>query len=518
MRREHESGTGKRGPVFPLIIEEMKATRIKEFVTERVTISGCIFVMLLFTGCAQQQATRHSAGSTPATRPAASACSESTGGLIKLSKSMPAEATLGMDFLAELTVLANGCTANVVVRDTVPPGVSYVRSEPSATVEGDQLLWKIGNLDSGQTLKLKLWLKAEKEGQVLNCASVSADPRVCGVTFIGKPVLSFDYTGPTNAVIGTEVSYNLVVKNIGTATAKNVVVTHPVPTGMSHHTGKSELSFDVADLAPGQGKPLAVTFKANQRGKVCSAATVSSANAGKLGAETCTVILVPGLKVEHTGSKEQILGRNADYEIVVSNSGDTVLSNVVISDAVPAETAIVAAPGAILNANKATWTIPELKPGAKITQSVKLTSKVAGTHCNNVTASVGSLSDSAKACTVWKGIAAVALEVVDNPDPIQVGENTLYTIRVVNQGFADIHNVKLVASFDDKTAPISSDKGTINGRTVTMSVVQTVASKQVLTGTITVKGVKAGDSRNKVVLTCEELGSAVEETESTTVY
>jgi hypothetical protein len=185
---------------------------------------------------------------------------------------------------------------------------------------------------------------------------------------------------------------------------------------------------------------------------------------------------------------------------------------------VPAESSIVAAPGATLSGNKATWFVPELKPGAKITHTVKMTSKVAGTVCNNATATVGSLSDSAKACTVWKGIAAVALEVVDNPDPIQIGENTLYTIRVINQGFADIHNVKLVATFDDKTAPIRTDKGTISGRTVTTSVVPTLASKQVLTGTITVKGVKAGDSRNKVVLTCEELNSAVEETESTTVY
>ena len=145
-------------------------------------------------------------------------------------------------------------------------------------------------------------------------------------------------------------------------------------------------------------------------------------------------------------------------------------------------------------------------------------SKPVMTDTSSVNASTGLLSDSAKACTVWKGIAAVALEVVDDPDPIQIGENTLYTIKVVNQGFADIHNVKLVASFDDKTAPISSDRGTVSGKTVTSSNLPTLAAKQVLTGTITVKGLKAGDSRNRVVLTCEELASSVEETESTTVY
>jgi len=441
-------------------------------------------------------------------------CSEATGGLLKLAKSMPGEATLGLEFLTELSLAANNCAANVIVRDSVPAGVSYVRSEPAATVEGDQLIWKVGELDAGQSLKLKLWFKAEKEGQVVNCASVSADPRVCGVTFVGKPALTLDQSGPTNAIIGTDVTYQLVIKNAGTATAKSVMVTDPVPGGMSHSSGKSELTFEVGDLAPGQSKPLAVTFKGNQRGKICNTATATSSNAGKVSAETCTVVLVPGLKVEQSGSKEQILGRNADYEIVVSNPGDTVLHNVVVSDVVPAETAIVAAPGAILSGNKATWTLAELKPGVKISQTLKLTSKVAGTYCNNVTVSAGSLSDSAKACTVWKGIAAVALEVMDDPDPIQVGENTVYTIKVTNQGFAEIHNMRLVASFDEETAPISADKGSISGRTVTTSPVGTLGAKQVWTGRITVKGVKAGDARNKVVLTCEELGSSVEESKA----
>ncbi len=470
---------------------------------------------------APKPATKPAPAPTPAPAPAPvlkTGCSESTGGLIRLAKTMPPEASLGGEFMAELTITANGCAANVVVRDTVPAGASYVRSEPAATVEEGVLVWKIGNLDAGQTIKGKVWFKAEKEGQIVNCATVSADPRVCAATYVGKPALAIDKTGPENAILGSDVTYNIVVKNTGTAIARGVVVTDAVPTGMSHSSGKSELSFEVGDLAPGQSKPLAVTFKANQRGKVCNTATATSSNAGKVSDDACTVVLVPGLKVEKTGTKEQILGRNADYEIAVSNTGDTTLNNVVVSDVAPAETAIVAAPGATISGNKATWTIAELKPGAKVSQTLKLTSKVAGNHCNTVTASAGSLNDSAKACTLWKGIAAVLLEVVDDPDPIQVGENTTYTIKVTNQGFADIHNVKIVYTSDEETAPVSSAQGTVSGKTVNFAPVAVLGAKQVVTYTITVKGNKAGDSRNKVVLTAEELTSPVEETESTTVY
>lgn len=457
----------------------------------------------------------------PAPAPAAAAksgCAESTSGLIRLAKSMPAEASLGSEFVAELTISAQGCAANVVVRDTIPVGASYVRSEPAATVEGNQLVWNIGIMDAGQVIKGKVWFKADKEGTLVNCATVSADPRVCAQTIVGKPVIAIDKSGPETAVIGSEITYNIVVKNTGSAVAKNVVVTDPVPTGLSHSSGKGELSFEVGDLAPGQSKPLAVTFKANQRGKVCNTATANSSNAGKVSDDACTVILVPGLKVEKSGTKEQILGRNADYEIIVSNTGDTTLNNVVVTDTAPAETAIVAAPGAKIEGNKATWTIAELKAGAKATQTVKLTSKVAGTHCNTVTASSGNLNDSAKACTLWKGIAAVLLEVVDDPDPIQVGESTTYTIKVTNQGFADINNIKVVANFDDEVSPVSSAQGTVSGRSVTFPAVAKLGAKQVITYTITVKGGSVGDSRNKIVLTAEELKTPVEEEESTTVY
>lgn len=512
-------------------------------------LASCLVATLIATGCANAKHSEVKSASTPAPAPtsaaapasstatatavkasvaaatpsssasaAKAACTESTSGLIRLGKTMPAEASLGSEFTTELTITAQGCAANVVVRDTIPAGASYVKSEPAATVEGNQLIWNIGNMDAGQTLKGKVVLKADKEGTLVNCATVSADARVCASVIVGKPVITIDKSGPETATIGQDVTYNIVVKNTGSAIAKSVVVTDPVPTGMSHNSGKSELTFDVGDLSPGQSKPLAVTFKANQRGKVCNVATANSSNAGKVSDDACTTILVPGLKVEKTGTKEQILGRNADYEIVVSNTGDTTLQNVTVSDTAPAETSIVTAPGATLAGNKATWTIASLAPGAKATQSVKLTSKTAGTHCNTVTASSGALNDSAKACTLWKGIAAVLLEVVDDPDPIQVGENTTYTIKVTNQGFADIHNAKIVATFGEQITPVSSAQGSVSGKSVNFPVVAKIAAKQTVTYTITVKGASVGDSRNKIVLTSDELKSPVDEEESTTVY
>ncbi len=441
-----------------------------------------------------------------------------TWGLIRLTETMPAEATLGGEFAVDLSLTAQGSAANVVLRDIIPTNAIYVRSEPPAKVEGVQLVWELGNLDAGQILRARIWFKAEQEGTIVNCATVTANPRVCATTVVGKPILAIDKSGPETAVLGADVTYDIVVKNTGTGTVRNVVVTDPVPTGLSHASGKSELTFAVGDLAPGQSKTLAATFKAIQRGQVCNTATASSSNAGKVSKNACTVILAPSLKVENSGTKEQILGRNADYEIVVSNLGDTTLRDLVVSDLAATESSIVAAPGAALTGNKATWKIAELKPGAKHSVTIKLTSKVAGTHCNTVTVSGGGLRDEAKICTLWKGMAAVMLEVVDDPDPIQVGESTSYTIRVLNQGSADIHNLKVTARFGDQVTPFNTAQGRITGKLVEFPAVASLAAKHSQTYKISVKGSSVGDSRNKITLTCEELRSPVEEEESTTVY
>src|SRR5262245_47573267 len=146
--------------------------------------SICCASALFWAGCAsqqqQQQQPRSSRAPAPEPAPAPAPgvlCSDATSGLIRMTKTMPPSVTTGGTFASELNLTAQGCAANVVVQDMVPANASYVRSEPAATVDGDQLTWTIGKLDAGEARNIKLWLKAEKEGMIVNCASVSADPR-----------------------------------------------------------------------------------------------------------------------------------------------------------------------------------------------------------------------------------------------------------------------------------------------------------------------------------------------------
>ncbi len=452
----------------------------------------------------------------PAPKPAGPCTTTITTGLVNLSKTMPAEAVLGEPFTYELKPMATGCAGNVIVTDTLPDGVTLVSTSPQATVNGNQLVWNLGNLDAGESKTLKVTVKPEKEGTLASCATIKADPRVCAQTVVGRPQLAIDKTGPEIAQLGADVDYNVTVKNTGTAVAKNVVVTDKYPAGLG---GVAEKTFNVGDLAPGQSRSIPVKLKASERGRHCNVAVATSSNAGTVQDDACTTVVKPGLKLVKTGDEKRFLNKQATYKLVASNTGDTELTGVVVTDTAPPQTKIVSAQGASIAGNTATWNVGSLKPGENKEFAVVLTSTQAGRWCNVASVNTAQgLRENAEACTTWLGLSAILVEVVDEPDPIQIGESTLYTIRLTNQGNADLTNINTVAQYAKEVTPVSSQGGTVDGKTVKFPTVPRLGAKQSITYTITGRGAVEGDHRLKVVVTEDQLLSPVVEEESTRVY
>ncbi len=458
----------------------------------------------------------------PVAKPIVSGGFEIRTGLVNLLKRAPAEVALGEEFTCDFTATAVEMAGFVVITDEIPDGATYVSSEPPAVKEGNLLTWRFPTMAKGEVKNLKVVLKADKEGELRECATVHAVPRDCLSILVGKPNLAITKTGPATAKLGQEVTYTIVVSNKGSSVAKNVVVTDPVPEGLSHASGQSELSFNVGDLAPNQSKTIPVTFKAMRRGKVLNQAVANSSNAGKVNAEAPTVIVQQLLEIAKTGMKEQFLGRIADYEIVVTNPGDTPLSNVVVTDTAPAATKIVTAPGAEVNGNTAVWRLPELAAGGRQTFKITLTTMTPGTHMNGVAvATAEGLSGTSSAATTWRGVAGLLLQMVDTLDPIQVGNETEFIVTITNQGTADDANIKPVIKFPPEIQPLSvtgDTVGTIQGQVVTFEAYPKLTPKQEVKWTIKTKGVAVGDARTRVEYTSDLIKAPVAKEESTHVY
>ena len=457
----------------------------------------------------------------PAPRPPAtsSATVGSHSGNVRLTKTMPAELTLGQEFMYQLNVYAHENVADVIVRDVVPDGAVYVRSEPAAEVSGKNLTWKFSEMDAGQAKDIRVWLRPEREGRIGSCATVFALSRACAYGVVGKPGLAIKKTGPETAILGQDIPYTITVSNPGSAVAKSVVVTDSVPDGLAHASGQTALTFNVGDLAPGQSRVLPVVLKGTKRGKHCNGASAVASNVSKVSAEACTTILVPGINLVKAGTKEQFLGKNADYTITVSNTGDTKLTNVVITDTAPLATRIVNAAGATVTGNTATWRLAELAAGEKKSFSMTLTSATAGSHCNlAAVASAEGQSARAEACTLWRGVGAILVEVVDDPDPILIGNQTTYTVRITNQGSADLVNINTTAAFPANIAPVATQQGTVTGQNVRFQTIPRLAAKGVVEFRLTARGVSVGDARVKFTFTEDGLSAPVIEEESTRVF
>ncbi len=439
-------------------------------------------------------------------------------GCVRLLKQMPAEAAYGQEFAYQLTVFAGENVADILVRDLLPDGAVFVRSEPPAKVSGTLLEWTWTEMDAGQTKAIRIWIRPEREGRIGSCATVSAVPRACAFTTVSRATLGITKTGPATATVGEDIPYTITVSNTGNAIARQVVVTDNVPEGLVHSTGQSVLSLDLGDLGPNQSRTLPVVLRATRRGRVCNTASATSANAGRVTAEACTSIVQPGLQVTKTGPPEQFIGKNADYSITVINVGDTPLASVSVTDTVPPLTRIVDAPGATVTGTQAQWVLSQLAPGERRSLGLTLTTATPGTHANSVVAAAGGLTANAQAATMWRGLGAMLVEVVDSPDPILIGGTTTYTIRVTNQGSADLTNVNIAGTFPREVSPVTAQDGTVSGSSVRFQTIPRIGVGQSATLTVTARGAAEGDGRVKFSFTEDSLGAPVIEEESTRVF
>ena len=105
-----------------------------------------------------------------------------------------------------------------------------------------------------------------------------------------------------------------------------------------------------------------------------------------------TQVTRPRLSLSKNGPKKALAGAAVGYVIRVRNTGTETLTNVAVTDALPAGMSLAGMPsGARLRSGKVVWTIPTLKPGATrvLRLGVRLDADASGRRCNRASA-VGS--------------------------------------------------------------------------------------------------------------------------------
>ena len=455
-----------------------------------------------------------------------------------LEKVVPAEVLVGQPFSYEYKVinLTGYQLSDVSVTDRVSGAFQTTDASPKAdSVAGGIATWKIGTLGPRETKTIKVNGSASGEGTITTCGWASYSPILCEPIKVVKPALELAKTMPAQVTQCDPIPVKLVVKNSGSSRLTAVKVTDTLPAGLTTDAGQSSASFDAGTLDPGQSKEFTFNAKATRTGSFENPASATSGQNVTASAKASIKVTKPVLTIacitpqlkeitagNFSAKYTEFIGRPFEVCFEVKNTGDAPAANSVVSLPVPSGlTFRSATEGGVNNADTVSWNLGSLAPGASKKVCVTLSGSTGGKYGFTATSRGACAEQVSTSCEATiQGVNAILVEVVDDPDPIQVGESTTYTIRVTNQGGGlDLLDVNIKAMFPDELDPsAASNGGTIAGKSVTWPTVAKLPLKQVITLTVKGTGKRAGDARLKVDVTTQLRQTPITELESTTVY
>lgn len=335
-----------------------------------------------------------------------------------------------------------------------------------------------------------------------------------------NPAIQLTKSEPKDVSICDPIPVALVVRNSGSSQLTGVKVSDTLPAGLTSD-GKSSLAFDAGTLAPGESKEFKFNATASARGNYVNSAEVTSDQNVSANASASTAVHQPVLTLTCKAREEQYMGRPFDVCLTVSNSGDMAAAGTQVVVPVPSDLKFASATAdGHMSGNNLVWDVGSVAVNTPQELCATFTSTTGGMFSFNSTAKGACAAQVASSCaTRIIGISALLLEKADNPDPIQVGESTTYTVKVTNQGTADDTNVKMTVEFPAELDPVSaSNGGVVNGKKVTFPAYPRLSPKAAFEYTIVAKGVKVGDARVTFIRTSDGIPAPTSAEESTRVY
>lgn len=446
---------------------------------------------------------------------------------LTVEKSAPEEIQIGKPAIFALRVRNVGEVAahGVEVHDEVPQGTELIEARPeAASIAEGRVVWSVGTLKPGDETIVEMELMPTAEGEIGSVASVYFASQASARTRSTRPQLALDVTVPGEVLLGENVTLSIKISNPGTGKATGVVLTENIPEQLDHPAG-AELEYEIGEIKPGDSRQVDLRMSAVKAGQVIN--QLVARGDGQLQAQQQTKfrVVAPQLEVTMQGPKRRYLDRQATYTVTVSNPGTAPAKEVQLVTHLPKGLQFVGADNSgeyDPETNSVHWALAELP--AQQTGQVTLTALPveAGEQMLRVeSVAERGLTAEQEEVVMVEGVAAILFQVGDVDDPIEVGGETTYEIRVVNQGSKAASNVRVVAIFPRALKPRSA-KGptryTIEGQQVRFQPLGRLAPKDETSFQVRAQGLETGDLRVQVQLVTDEMQSPVTKEESTRVF
>ncbi len=349
----------------------------------------------------------------------------STIGLIKTATPTVVAAGGNITYTLAWSVTGSNPVTNAVITDPIPANTSFVSAANGGTFSAGTVTWNLGTLAGGSSGTVSFIVKAASpiaNGTVIvntgtfDTTETSPVTSTANTPVTSAPSLTItktnDVVGFTNP--GKSVTYTVTVTNAisATDTANAVVLTDVLPAGFTYTgIGGSTRTFNLGNITPGSSVVTTYTadISASQAaGVYTNTASAQGSNTTKVSATSPVDVRVPSV-LGVTAAPDVVItktvnpsvvnpGNLVTYTVTLSNPGDADLTNVSLTDVLPAGFTFLDT-----GLRERTWTIGTLKAHHQrvVDYVVKVDSSVkAGKYDNLATVLSNELDPSTAKVTV----------------------------------------------------------------------------------------------------------------------
>lgn len=406
----------------------------------------------------------------------------------------PVSITSNLTYTVTVTNQGPSRATDIVVVQTLPAGASFVSAtvdQGSCVFNGGIVTCTLPALNPSQSKPITVRVTPTQAGtasSTVTVASAQSDlyplNNTASATTTVKLVGDLKLASKADVepvLLGQGIVYTLSVTNAGPYDTSSVQLTNQLPAGIQWvsslasqgacSTVGQTVTCNLGTLAMGVEAEVKVNGLAVATGLMTNVTGVASAQADpnladNLAKVATTVVPAADLIVWQSHLPEPVVvSQNLNYTLIVSNRGPSQTAGVVLTDPIPNLSAYVDAiptQGKCTNDNGLLrCDLGVLAAGAAATVQLQTATLLSG-WTTNVAHVVGTAADPhpqdnrSEAAVLINPAADLALEMVDDPDPILLGDALTFTLTIKNHGPDAASNVSLTDALPPQVDFISA--------------------------------------------------------------
>jgi hypothetical protein len=213
--------------------------------------------------------------------------------------------------------------AGVRVEQQLPAGSRILAVEPPANVQGDRLIWELGNLEVRGQQRLKVDIHPGGQSEVLLSPTATFTSAFGLRTHLLQPPFGVLQQGPETAVCGSAVVFRILVANHLQRALQHATIRARLSAGLQHPQGEL-IEADLGTLAAGETRTLELEAVATQPGTQINDVTAQAIDGqeNRVARSRLSVqVNEPSLVLKMEAPRQSDVNSDLDLRIHVHNLG-----------------------------------------------------------------------------------------------------------------------------------------------------------------------------------------------------